>query len=132
MSYEYEILNVKVIDGDTIKCDIDCGLNIVLKNQTVRIFGVDCPESRTTDLTEKKYGLLAKSHIKEFIRLYNPVLIVQSTADKYGRLLGDLKSGELTASQSLIDNHLAVAYFGKSKDEIRNQHITNREILDGL
>ena len=58
--YEYKCRIIKVVDGDTIDVDIDLGFNITLSNQRIRLQGVDTPESRTRDLEEKKFGLLAK------------------------------------------------------------------------
>ena len=58
--YEYRCSIVKVIDGDTVDVDIDLGFGVWMTNERVRLYGIDTPESRTRDLDEKKYGLLAK------------------------------------------------------------------------
>ena len=50
--HEYKSKVTKIVDGDTIKCDIDLGFDIVLSNQTIRLYGIDTPESRTKDLEE--------------------------------------------------------------------------------
>ena len=55
--YEYRCEVVKIIDGDTIRVDVDMGFGIWSRNETVRLYGIDTPESRTRDLEEKKYGL---------------------------------------------------------------------------
>jgi len=57
MPYEYHAKVINVIDGDTIVVDIDLGFNVVLSNQSVRLLGVDTPESRTSDKIEKVFGL---------------------------------------------------------------------------
>ena len=54
--YEYKVNILKVVDGDTVDVDIDLGFGIWLKNERVRIMGIDTPESITSDKTEKKYG----------------------------------------------------------------------------
>ena len=61
--YEYTCKVVKVIDGDTADVDIDLGFGVWMKKQRVRFYGVDTPESRTRDLEEKKYGLMAKEMV---------------------------------------------------------------------
>ena len=58
--YEYKCKMVKVVDGDTIDVDIDLGFGVWMRNQRIRMHGIDTPESRTRDLEEKKYGLLQK------------------------------------------------------------------------
>ena len=41
--YEYRCLVRRVVDGDTIDVDIDCGFGIWLKNQRIRLVGIDTP-----------------------------------------------------------------------------------------
>ena len=48
----------KVVDGDTIDVTIDLGFDVCTR-QRVRLWGIDTPESRTSDSEEKKYGLLS-------------------------------------------------------------------------
>ena len=45
--YEYKCNVVKVVDGDTVDVDIDLGFGIWMKDERVRIMGIDTPESRT-------------------------------------------------------------------------------------
>ncbi len=61
--YAYRCIVVKVIDGDTVDVDIDLGFGVWMKKQRIRLFGIDTPESRTRDLEEKKYGLMAKEMV---------------------------------------------------------------------
>ena len=61
--YEYNFKLVKVVDGDTIDVDIDLGFGVWLRNQRIRMMGIDTPESRTRDLEEKKFGLIAKEKL---------------------------------------------------------------------
>ena len=65
--YEYRCRVIKVIDGDTVDVDIDLGFDIVLRDERVRIMGIDTPESRTRDKVEKKCGLASKARLKELI-----------------------------------------------------------------
>ena len=54
--YEYACKPVRVIDGDSLIATIDLGFHIQF-NTSVRLYGVDTPESRTRDPEEKKCGL---------------------------------------------------------------------------
>ena len=65
--YEYRINVVKIIDGDTVDVDIDLGFGVWLKKQRIRLHGIDTPESRTRDLEEKRYGLMAKAFLTQQI-----------------------------------------------------------------
>ena len=61
--YEYKCKLVKVVDGDTIDIDIDLGFGVWLQKQRIRLYGIDTPESRTSDATEKIYGMAAKEFL---------------------------------------------------------------------
>ena len=65
--YRYRCEVVKVIDGDTVDVNIDLGFGVWLKKERVRLRGIDTPESRTRDLEEKKYGLLAKLFLQKML-----------------------------------------------------------------
>ena len=95
--YEYRCKVIRVIDGDTVDVDIDLGFDIVLKDERVRIMGIDTPESRTRDKVEKKFGLASKARLKELIGgKSGPILKTQinkkgeDMRGKFGRILGDL------------------------------------------
>ena len=136
--FEYQCKIVKIIDGDTVDVDIDLGFGVWLKKQRIRLYGIDTPESRTRDLEEKKYGLVAK----EFVEAHLPVgstrtlTTVKDKVGKYGRILGKFKAYDsytdawVNMNQWMIIKHLAVEYKGQSKDDIAEQHIKNREFID--
>jgi len=67
MPYEYHAKVTEVVDGDTIVIDIDLGFDVIFTKQKVRLLGVDTPESRTSDKTEKVFGLASKDYVKKFI-----------------------------------------------------------------
>ena len=60
--YEYKCKVVRVVDGDTVDVDIDLGFGVWMRKQRIRMYGIDTPESRTSDKVEKKYGLAADWH----------------------------------------------------------------------
>lgn len=86
--YDYMATLVRVVDGDTVDCDIDLGFGVWLKNQRIRLYGINAPETRTKDLEEKKAGLAAKLRL---IALISDKFVLTSVKDKkgkYGRILG--------------------------------------------
>ncbi len=131
--YQYKATIIKVIDGDTVDVDIDLGFEVWLKNQRIRLYGIDTPESRTSDKVEKVFGNLAKEKVLEFCPVGSDIILQTKTDDsrgKYGRILGELitKDG-VNVNEYFIENNYAVAYFGKSKDDIAAEQLANREIL---
>ena len=49
---EYDVTVLKVVDGDTVDVDIDLGFGVCLRDERVRIMGIDTPESRTSDIVK--------------------------------------------------------------------------------
>ena len=131
--YEYKAVVVKVVDGDTVDVDIDLGFNVWLKKQRIRLYGIDTPESRTRDKVEKVFGNLAKSKVLEHCPVGSSIILQTKTDDsrgKYGRILGELVTLDGTnVNTFLIENNYGVAYFGKSKDEIADEQLANRQVI---
>lgn len=138
--YEYRAKLVKVVDGDTVDVDIDLGFGIWMKDERVRIMGIDTPESRTRDKVEKLFGKAASARVKELLEedIILKTQIARNGEDmkgKYGRILGDFiverfEDGkqEMLTDILVAEGH-AVAYFGGSKEEIEMKHLANREKL---
>ena len=133
--YEYKCKLVRVVDGDTIDVDIDLGFGVWMQNQRIRMYGIDTPESRTSDDIEKVYGNAAKTFLAKWTNAGNLTLkTFKDGKGKYGRILGEIWYGDETGNdhnvnQLLIDNHHAVRYHGQSKEDIQEEHLDNREIL---
>ena len=133
--YEYRVNVVKVVDGDTVDVDIDLGFGVWLKDERVRIMGIDTPESRTRDKVEKKFGLAAKARLKSLLGK-QAILKTQVNKDgedmkgKFGRILGDFISedGRMVTEVMIAEGH-CVPYFGGSKEDVQAQHMRNRERL---
>ena len=118
--YEYRCKITKVVDGDTVKCDIDLGFGIWQHNETVRLRGIDTPESRTSDKDEKPYGLLSKKKLTEQIEKAEVIKIITSKDEKgkFGRILGTLVAdNDDNINQWMIRHNYAVHYQGQNKDD---------------
>ena len=122
--YEYNFELVKVVDGDTVDVDIDLGFGIWVRNERIRMMGIDTPESRTRDLEEKALGLDATNWMKE--KLEGAIdgddeLVIRTELKggmgKYGRLLGWLYIGdaEISLNEQMIDEGYAWGYDGGTK-----------------
>ena len=86
--YDYMATLVKVVDGDTVDCDIDLGFGVWLKNQRIRLYGINAPETRTKDLEEKKAGEDAKLRLIAMMSNKFLLTTVKDKKGKYGRILG--------------------------------------------
>ena len=134
--YEYKCKIVKVVDGDTVDVDIDLGFGCWLRDERVRIMGIDTPESRTSDKVEKIFGLKAKERLNSLLGA-NAILQTQVSKNgenmkgKFGRILGNFltEDGSKVCADVLVAEGHAVHYSGGSKDATTEQHMINRQRL---
>jgi|TARA_B100000900_G_C20257267_1_gene584509 micrococcal nuclease len=131
---EYDVKVIKVVDGDTVDVDIDLGFGVMLKDERVRIMGIDTPESRTRDKVEDLFGEAAKARLKELMANGGKLITTEDKKGedmkgKFGRILGDFKVDGRKVTEILVEEGHAVAYFGGSKEEIQLKHLANREKL---
>ena len=137
--YDYRVDILRVVDGDTVDVDIDLGFGVWLRNERVRMMGIDTPESRTSDKVEKLFGLAAKNRLKSLLGkkaiLRTEVVKGEDAKGKFGRILGDFDVYDTDtgtwkgATEILVERGHAVPYFGGSKDDVDAQHLANRERL---
>tara|TARA_B100000902_G_C27248931_1_gene884149 strand:+ start:393 stop:878 length:486 start_codon:yes stop_codon:yes gene_type:complete len=136
---EYDVVLLKCVDGDTVDVDIDLGFGVWLKDERVRIMGIDTPESRTSDKVEKVFGLAAKNRLKELLEDGGKLITTENKhgedmKGKFGRILGDFyveryEGQREKVTEIMIEEGHCVAYFGGSKEEIQLKHMANRTKL---
>lgn len=132
--YEYRAKVINVVDGDTVDVDIDLGFDIILRDERVRIVGIDAPESRSLDRVEKLFGNLSTKRVKE---LLEGDVILQTRLNKsgedmrgkFGRVLGDFKIGNRLLTDILIKEGHAVPFYNGSEEDINAHHLANRKKL---
>ena len=133
--YEYKVNILKVVDGDTVDVDIDLGFGVWLRNERVRIVGIDCPESRTSDRIEKVFGEAAKQRVTSLLSSEATLIsqiskMGENMKGKFGRILGDFKTiNDQIISTTLMEEGHAVAYNGGDKEAVQAQHLKNRQRL---
>ena len=136
--YIYKGKLERVVDGDTVDALIDLGFDTWVKKR-IRFMGIDTWECRTRDLEEKEKGLLAKARTKELLTEVttkpNYFRIKSHGVGKYGRVLGEFviydpdEDRQTTINEYMIRNKIGVSYSGKSKDDIKQEHLDNRKFL---
>ena len=133
--YQYRCKIIKVIDGDTVDVDIDLGFGVWMKKERIRMMGIDTPESRTRDLTEKRFGNMAKDFVLDKLPIGSDQVLQTFKDDtgKFGRILGDFIIDDgISLVEAMIHNRLGVAYHGQSKEDIAEAHLDNRTYLTQL
>lgn len=112
MSYVYRHVEVvRVIDGDTVRLDVDMG-NSIFWATNFRLNGIDAADAdkaKKDAATARMIELLAGGVSR--IETFKP--------DKFGRWLADIyvavDGGEILANQMMINEGFAVPYFGGRK-----------------
>lgn len=108
---------VKVYDGDTITVAtnvINDNVSETFYRFSVRIRGIDCPEIRTKNVTEKECAEIAKQTVMDAV-YHKIVTLTNVSYDKYGRILADVSIGDISVSKMLLDKRLAISYDGGKK-----------------
>ena len=127
--YEYKCEVKRIVDGDTVDVIIDLGFSILYSTR-VRLYGIDTPESRTRDKDEKVRGFLSKYYLTDWLEKGD--VIIRTHRDKkgkFGRVLGEMVVGGKNINLLMVDENHAVKYEGQSKDDIKKEHLVNREKL---
>ena len=106
--YQYTLKNISVVDGDTLKADLDLGFGVTLASKKIRLEHVNCPEKDTPE------GIEARNFTAGWIMGGKDIIVTVKNhrEDKYGRILGSvIMDGESLADLLKINNH-GVAYEG--------------------
>lgn len=113
--YFYSAEVKKIIDGDTLDIVIDLGFDTLRKSR-VRLYGVNTPESRTSNIEEKKLGLAAKEFTEQWISNLSGKIKIQTILDKnekYGRILAMVWDDNGNClNKDIINMGFAREYFG--------------------
>lgn len=106
--YHYEAHITKVYDGDTITATISLGFGVELKNQKIRLFGINAPELRGS---ERDAGLKSKDWLLD--KLLDKTVVIETIKDKkgkYGRWLGIVWLEDTNINKQIILEGFAKEY----------------------
>lgn len=82
---------VRIIDGDTIVCNINNWPKFLSEGISVRMRDCDSPEVKTKDIREKKLGLFAKEQlIEKKLAGSHSITLKNIGKGKYFRLVADI------------------------------------------
>jgi endonuclease YncB( thermonuclease family) len=113
--YTYRAKVVRVIDGDTLFTDVDCGFGVWIK-QRLRLRGIDAPELSTDE------GVRTRDFVDKTLSEACFVVLSTDRTDKYDRYVADVFYGPdvktpsetlengVYLNQQLLDEGLAASY----------------------
>jgi micrococcal nuclease len=106
---------IKIYDGDTITIISKLPYpNSPLYKFSVRLLGIDCPEIKGKDESERECAQLAKNELTELV-MDKIITLENVQTEKYGRLLADVYLNSIHINDYLLKKRLAVKYDGTSK-----------------
>ena len=111
----------KVIDGDTIH----------IKNNKIRLHGIDAPETKQTCKIDKEEWFCGKQSTNELKKIINnqSVECVVNDIDIYNRYVAICVSNNINLNQWMVKNGWAIAYRYYSTDYIIEEKYARDNIL---
>jgi len=106
---EYSAEVVRVIDGDTVVCNIALGFDTELRFQPVRLANANAPEKNRPE------GIVSKGWLATLIEGKRVKIITsdKSERDKYGRILARIMLGDVDVGEKAKAEHFAHGGPGK-------------------
>ncbi len=106
--YIYNAHVVSVYDGDTITVDIDLGFDTILKNQKIRLYGINSPEMKGTN---KVQGTTSRDALRNRV-LDKDIIIetIQDKKEKFGRWLGKVEINGENINNWMVANNYAIVF----------------------
>ena len=99
----YPAVLVRVVDGDTLRADLDLGAEVTLKGQALRVLGIDAPELREPG------GRAAKEAVEKFLS-GKKLKVELHGKEKYGRWLADVFADGENLAFWMLKNGYAKPY----------------------
>lgn len=111
--YQYQAQIQRVVDGDTYEIDIDLGLSVWVRNEKIRLYGVNTPEVYGVKKGSDEYlaGKQASDFVKSVIKKGDLAIIetLKDAKGKYGRYLGVLY---VRVAPEILEGHANIRSIG--------------------
>lgn len=109
--FTYNAIYQSNYDGDTITVDIDLGFGIILKDQKLRLYGINAPELKGKD---KEKGKESRNYLNSILSAYLTIKTYKDKKEKYGRWLADVYNdrGEHLNAMMVESGHAEQNFYG--------------------
>lgn len=109
---------IEVIDGDTIKVDINTLPDIIGKAVKIRFRGVDTPEIRRPKCEkERELGFKAKAFVEERLQTASRIELLKIDRGNFFRIVADVVYDGKPIAQEIIAAGHGVVYDKKKKKD---------------
>lgn len=108
-SYLYKAVVRSVYDGDTIRVDVDLGMDIWQHDISLRLYGINAPEVRGD---ERPQGLVSRDWLRDQLPVGTEIVVetIKDKKGKYGRYLAVLWLEGVDLNRKMVDEGLANDY----------------------
>ena len=115
---EWRWLVIRVVDGDTLKVDAGADMPASLARLSVRVRGVDTPETyRPKCDAERRAGRAATAFVKAALARADAIVIRNPKWDRYGgRVVANVDIDGRSLAALLIEAELGRPYDGDSRE----------------
>lgn len=104
--HEYRIHSVqRIIDGDTFEATIDLGFKVHIR-MTVRLAGINAPELRTANETQRQRAIAATEWLRTTLASRSTWSIATSRPDSFGRTVATVYD---TNDTYTLNEHMVLA-----------------------
>jgi micrococcal nuclease len=105
--YTYRAIVRRIVDGDTIDCDVDMGFRAWRMNERFRLAGINAPEVRGP---ERDAGKAAKAFVESRIQPGDEITIeTAKDPDNFGRWIATVfVNGQSLNDALVIEGHAVV------------------------
>lgn len=111
-AWTYPAIVAEVLDGDTVRVDIDLGLSTWQRDIPLRLYGINAPETRGAS---RVAGRAAKEYLRTLLYPGQEITVKTYKAkEKYGRYLAEIwvvQTG-LHVNADMVRAGHATEYFG--------------------
>ncbi|NEQ32291.1 MAG: thermonuclease family protein [Leptolyngbya sp. SIO4C5] len=93
------------------------------QTESIRLYGIDCPE-----LAQQPYGEKARRRLQQLLKPYKEIEVIEVDRDRHGRLVGEVWVADGCINTQLLCEGYAVAYRKHLRDEYRLRYLASEAI----
>tara|TARA_Y100000590_G_scaffold399281_1_gene482336 strand:+ start:223 stop:615 length:393 start_codon:yes stop_codon:yes gene_type:complete len=101
---------IRVIDGDTFVVDIDQFPDLIGKNISIRVNGIDTPELRGKCDNEKSLAVKAKERVETLLKTSDTIMLENLSRGSFFRIVADVMIDGVSLGELLLKENLAAIY----------------------
>lgn len=111
MRYTYSAELRRVVDGDTLVFELDCGFNL-FRRTTIRLLGIDTAETYgvSHDSAEYQTGMKHKEFVEDWLNQANSLTVRTDEKGKFGRWLGEVFNEDNESLNDRLVDEFDVVY----------------------